>query len=59
MMTVDRRTRSALWSFTGVLLGVLWILAGVTHSKAMVVVALIASMLAFPTIALLLRPTSS
>jgi len=58
MITVDRRTRNALWSFTGVVLGVLWVLAGVTHARAMFVIALVASMLAFPAIMLFVRPRS-
>ncbi len=55
MITIDRRPFNALWAFTGVVLGVLWILSGVALSKAMVVVALVVSMLAFPAIRVLVR----
>jgi len=55
VITVDRRTFNALWAFTGAVLGVLWILSGVTQSKALAVVALVVSILAFPAIRLLVR----
>ncbi len=55
MITVDRHTFNALWAFTGVVLAVLWVLSGVTHSKAMAVVALVVSMLAFPALRVLMR----